>query len=196
MAAGFTSKRTAGLHMYFMKALHCRLPVAIHKRLYDRSYLSVLFGDFAVKWEDIFGLYCSSSQVLRTFSLCIFNISVHVALCKGFVFNDWFFEVVSVFGDLKLAGAKIVDFVHNFCLAFRDEIWMVYVRHRVFMEKHGLIPQDGSMPVSISGLFSLYLAGVVRLLGIDDVLGIRFGLHKFSLFVSGALNVVSIHIGI
>ncbi|KAG9300126.1 hypothetical protein G9A89_000866 [Geosiphon pyriformis] len=221
MAVGFTSKRTAGLCTYFIKALYHRLPVAVCKCLYDRSYPSViclycgcveildhvfscdsdfashgrLLGDFAVKWEGISGLHCPSSYVLQTFSSCVFDISVCVALCKGFVFNDWFFEAVSVFGDLKLAGVKIVDFVHDFCLAFRDKIWLVCVKHHAFMEKHGLIPRDGSMPVSISGLSSLYLAGVVRLLGIDDALDIRFGLHKFSLFISGALNVVSVHIG-
>ncbi|KAG9286689.1 hypothetical protein G9A89_012239 [Geosiphon pyriformis] len=207
MAAGFTSKWTASLHTYFMKALHYRLPVAIYKCLYDKRYPSVVClhcgcvevsdhvfscdSDFA---KDISGLRCPFSHMLQTFSSCNFDTSVRVALCKGFVFNDWFFEAVSVFGDLKLAGAKIVDFVCDFCLAFRDEIWLVCVKHCAFMEKHGLIPQDSSMPVSISGLSSLYLAEVVRLLDIDDALGIRFGLHKFSLFVSGALNAVSVYI--
>ncbi|KAG9303195.1 hypothetical protein G9A89_000730 [Geosiphon pyriformis] len=221
MAVGFTSIQTTGLRMYFMKALYYRLPVTIRKHLYDRSYSSVvclfcesvevldhvfscdsdfancdqLLGDFVVKWKDISGLHGPSSCVLRTLFSCILNISVCVALCKGFVFNDWFFEVVSVFGDLKLAGTKIMDFVRNFCLAFRDEVWLVCVKHCAFMEKHGLIPRDGSVPVSISGLSSLYLAGVVRLLGINDALGIRFGLRKFSLFISGTLDVVFVYIG-
>ncbi|KAG9294187.1 hypothetical protein G9A89_021546 [Geosiphon pyriformis] len=198
MTADFTSIRTAGLHTYFMKALHHRLPVTIHKCLYNRSYPSVvcLYCEYVevLDHENIFGLYCPSSYVLRTLSSCVINTSVHVALCKSFVFNNWFFEVVSVFGDLKLAGVKIVDFVCDFCLAFRNKVWLVRVKHRAFMEKHGLIPRDGSMPAAISGLFSLYLAGIVRLLGIDDALGVKFGLCKFNLFISGALNAVSIHI--
>ncbi|KAG9294052.1 hypothetical protein G9A89_004920 [Geosiphon pyriformis] len=221
MTAGFTSIRTTGLRMYFMKALHHRLPVAICKHLYDRSYSSVvclfcgsvevsdhvfscdfdfashdwLLGDFVVKWEGISGLHSPSFCMLQTLSSCILDTLVCVALCKDFVFNNWFFEMVSVFGDLKLAGAKIVDFVHDFCLAFRDEVWLVCVKHCAFIKKHGLIPRDGSVPVSISGLSSLYLAGVVRLLGIDDALGVRFGLHKFSLFISDTSDVVSVHIG-
>ncbi|KAG9291522.1 hypothetical protein G9A89_021941 [Geosiphon pyriformis] len=189
MAASFTSIRTAGLHMYFMKALHYRLSVAIRKHLYDRSYPSVVC------------LYCGCVEVLDHVFFCDSDfvshnqLLVHVALYKGFVFNDWFSGAVFVFGDLKLAGAKIVDFVRDFCLAFRDKIWLVHVKHRVFMEKHGLIPRDGSMPVVISGLSSLYSAEIVKLLGIDDALGIRFGLCKFNLFISGALNAVSIHIG-
>ncbi|KAG9295592.1 hypothetical protein G9A89_000957 [Geosiphon pyriformis] len=186
MAAGFTSIRTAGLCMYFIKALHHRLPVAICKRLYDRSYLSVvcLYCECVEVSDHVFscisGLHCPFSHVLRTLSSCIVDTSVRVALCKGFVFNDWFFEVVSVFGDLKLAGAKIVDFVRDFCLAFRDKVWLVH----------------SSMPVTISGLSSLYSAGVVKLLGIDNALSVRFGLHKFNLFISGALNMVSIHIDV
>ncbi|KAG9300047.1 hypothetical protein G9A89_018324 [Geosiphon pyriformis] len=176
MAAGFTT-------------LHHRLPVAVCKCLYDRSYSSVVC------------LFCGSVEVSDHVFSCDSDFAncdrllVCVALCKGFVFNNWFFKAVSVFGDLKLAGAKIVDFVCNFCLAFRDEVWLVRVKHHAFMEKHGLIPRDSSVPVSISGLSSLYSAGVVRLLGIDNAFGIRFGLRKFSLFVSGTLNAVSVHIG-
>ncbi|KAG9305697.1 hypothetical protein G9A89_022619 [Geosiphon pyriformis] len=195
IAAGFTSMRTAGLRTYFMKALHYRLPVAIRKCLYDRSYPNVVCLYCGCVEEGISGLHCSFSHMLQTLSSCVFDTSVHVALYKGFVFNDWFFEAVSVFGDLKLAGTKIVDFVHDFCLAFRDEVWLVHVKHHVFMEKHGLIPQDSSMPVTISGLYFLYSAGVVKLLGIDDALDNRFGLHKFKLFISSTLNAVSIHIG-
>ncbi|KAG9302946.1 hypothetical protein G9A89_022363 [Geosiphon pyriformis] len=221
MAIGFTSIWTIGLSTYFMKALHHRLLVAVRKCLYDRSYPSViclfcgsvevldhvfscdsdfanrdwLFGDYVVKWEGIFGLHGPSFHVLRTLSSCIFDTLVCVALCKGFVFNDWFFETVSVFGDLKLAGVKIVDFVYDFCLAFRDEVWLVYVKHCAFMEKHELIPRDGFVLISISGLSSLYSAGVVRLLGIDKALDIKFGLCKFSLFVSGTLDAVSVYIG-
>ncbi|KAG9302011.1 hypothetical protein G9A89_021055 [Geosiphon pyriformis] len=132
MAAGFTSKQTADLCTYFMKALHCRLPVAIHKCLYDRSYPNVVC------------LYCGCVEVLDHVFSCDFDFAsrgrlfVRVALCKDFVFNDWFFEAVSVFGDLKLAGVKIVDFVHDFCLAFRDEIWLVCVKHHAFIKKHGV----------------------------------------------------------
>ncbi|KAG9307326.1 hypothetical protein G9A89_017154 [Geosiphon pyriformis] len=42
MTTGFTSKISANVCTYFMKALHYRLLVAVHKHLYNRSYLSVL----------------------------------------------------------------------------------------------------------------------------------------------------------
>ncbi|KAG9285424.1 hypothetical protein G9A89_010899 [Geosiphon pyriformis] len=42
MTTDYTSKALANMHTYFMKALHCRLPVAVHKCLYDKCYLSIL----------------------------------------------------------------------------------------------------------------------------------------------------------
>ncbi|KAG9305911.1 hypothetical protein G9A89_016564 [Geosiphon pyriformis] len=176
MAAGFTSKWTAGVSVVCLYCGCVKDSDHVFSCDFDFASRDRLLGNFVVKWEGISGLHCPFSHVLRTLSSCIFDTTVCVALCKDFVFNDWFFKVVSVFGNLKLVGANIVDFVRNFCLAFRDEIC--------------------SMPVSISGLSSLYLAGVVRLLGIDDALGVRFGLRNFSLFVSGALNAVSVYIGV
>ncbi|KAG9287448.1 hypothetical protein G9A89_023820 [Geosiphon pyriformis] len=49
MVSGFTSKNTAGVHMYFMKALHYWLPVAIHKCLYANSYSSGSVNAFVGK---------------------------------------------------------------------------------------------------------------------------------------------------
>ncbi|KAG9306403.1 hypothetical protein G9A89_018286 [Geosiphon pyriformis] len=39
------------------------------------------------------------------------NGVVFTALCKGVVFNDWFLEAVSIFGDSKIAGHLVIDFV-------------------------------------------------------------------------------------
>ncbi|KAG9287709.1 hypothetical protein G9A89_004112 [Geosiphon pyriformis] len=44
------------------------------------------------------------------------------ALCKDFVFKDWLYKAASVFRDSKVVGQKVMDFVHDFCLAFREEV--------------------------------------------------------------------------
>ncbi|KAG9287393.1 hypothetical protein G9A89_023765 [Geosiphon pyriformis] len=59
-----------------------------------------------------------------------------------------------------------------------------YLPYMAVMEKSGLILPDGSVPVSVSGLLVVLLAGVVRLLGIVDAFGVSFGFHKFCLFFS------------
>ncbi|KAG9288511.1 hypothetical protein G9A89_015717 [Geosiphon pyriformis] len=90
LAFGFTSMCTAGCHTYFIKALHHWFSVAVHKRLYDRRYPSVvclfcgdvetsdhiflcpqdavdhahLLGAHVSAWEALSGLSCSSSCVL------------------------------------------------------------------------------------------------------------------------------------
>ncbi|KAG9289152.1 hypothetical protein G9A89_022461 [Geosiphon pyriformis] len=204
MAAGPTSKHTAGICTYFMKALHYRLPVAVRKHFYDRGYPSViclfcgcvevsdhvfscdadaaicvcLLKNYATIWENISSLHHSISSVLQFLFSCVLNTSFRIALCKEFVFKKWFYEAVSMFGDSKSAGVKVVTFV---CALS-------------FIEKHNLIPRDGSLPDSKSGLSFVYSAGVIRLLSIDVALGISFGFRRFSLFISNAFDAVSVSI--
>ncbi|KAG9284843.1 hypothetical protein G9A89_003766 [Geosiphon pyriformis] len=76
MAPGFTSRLTAGTHTYFMKALHCQLPVAVQKHLYDKCYPSVLC------------LYCGNVEVSNHVfssvvdeSICHYLLDVYAAVC-------------------------------------------------------------------------------------------------------------------
>ncbi|KAG9290750.1 hypothetical protein G9A89_011713 [Geosiphon pyriformis] len=90
-----------------------------------------------------------------------------MALCKGFVFSNWYHEFVSVYKDPK-----------------------------AIMEKNKLIPCDGSIPVTISGFSTWLSAGVIRLLGIADALGISFEYCKHCLFYAGVGDMVSVHISV
>ncbi|KAG9298482.1 hypothetical protein G9A89_003950 [Geosiphon pyriformis] len=196
LAAGSTSMRTAGYQTYFIKALYCRLLVAVRKRLYDRRYPSVMcfycadveFLDhvfYCSHDKDLFGLSQSSSDVSQLLATCGSKFEVGVTLFKGFVFNNWYHESVSVFKNPKVGARKIVDFVRGLCLAFRDDIWLC-----------GLIPRNGSTPAFVSGLPMVFLAGVVRLLGVAKAFGVGFGFHKFCPFFLDIKDLVSVHIGI
>ncbi|KAG9305024.1 hypothetical protein G9A89_007427 [Geosiphon pyriformis] len=222
MAAGFTSVQTAGFWTYFMKTLHCHLLVAVHKHLYNKYYPSVvcLFcGNIEVlnhvfscffeaaghaqlmdihvdAWAARSGLSHSSLCVSQLLSTCIFNVTIGMALYKGFVFNDLYHESVSVYKDPKVVVFNVVNFVYKFCLAFHDKIWLVYARHWAIMEKNRLILHDGSVPVSVSGFASRFLAGVIRLLGVADALGISFRFHKPCLFFAGISDMVSVGINV
>ncbi|KAG9295823.1 hypothetical protein G9A89_009052 [Geosiphon pyriformis] len=220
MAAGFTSKRTAGFWTYFIKALHHWLSVAMCKWLYDKHYPSVvclfcsdvevsdhvfscsfdangraqLLDAHAAVWDVYSGLDHFSSGVSQLMSTCVSDISVSTALCKGFVFKNWFCESVSVFKDSRIAGQNIVAFVHEFSLAFWKNIWLVRAKHRAFMEKNGLILCDGSVLVSISGLSLGLSSNVTWLLGVVEAIDIGFGFCKFCLFFLGTEGEVSVYI--
>ncbi|KAG9295134.1 hypothetical protein G9A89_006115 [Geosiphon pyriformis] len=222
MAANFMSKHTAGTRSYFMKALHHQLPVVIHKHLYNKCYSSVvclfcgdvevsdhvficisnmavrahLLNSHAVIWKSFSGLAWSSLCIIQLMSPGASNGVVFTTLCKGVVFNSWFLETVSIFGDSKIAGRLVVDFVWNFCLAFRDEVWLVHAKHRTLMKKNGLIPKDSSMPVFVSGLSTTFSAGVVKLLGISEAFSVSSGLCKACLFFFGIGNLAFVHIDI
>ncbi|KAG9288279.1 hypothetical protein G9A89_021310 [Geosiphon pyriformis] len=220
MAAGFTSKWTAGFRTYFMKALHHQLPVVVRKQLYNKHYSSVvcLFcGDVEVSdhafscpfdadgharllnvhvaiWGVHSGLAYFFSGVLQLLSTCVFNISVSTALCKGFVFKDWFRKSVSVFKDSRKASQNIVAFVYEFSLAFWEDIWLVHAKHRAFMEKNGLILCNGSASVPISGLFLRLSSSMTQLLGVAKAIGVGFRFRKSCLFFLGIGSEVSVHI--
>ncbi|KAG9292783.1 hypothetical protein G9A89_006344 [Geosiphon pyriformis] len=91
------------------------------------------------------------------------TVSVHVLLA-----------FISV-ADSKVAAQNIASFVHDFCLTFQDDIWLICTKHQTIMEKSGLILSDSSVSVSVSGLLVVFSAGVIRLLGIADVFGVSFG---------------------
>ncbi|KAG9307233.1 hypothetical protein G9A89_017061 [Geosiphon pyriformis] len=222
MATGFTSNISANVHSYFMKTLHYQLPVAVRKWLYNRLYPSVLClycGDVEVSdhvfsckvddsawhrlldshmnsWETLSGSSVSSSVLLQLLLSCVLGSSVSMALYKGFVFDKWFGKAVSVFHNPKVACLEVVNFARSLGLAFRDEIWLVQAKHCAYMEKHGLIPLDGSSPISVSGLISQLSAGVVDLLGIDKAFGVYFGFRKSYMFFSGIGDSASVYIAV
>ncbi|KAG9298755.1 hypothetical protein G9A89_012823 [Geosiphon pyriformis] len=172
-------------------------------RLYDKKYPSVMClfcGDVEIS-NHVFSCPFDAGNHAwlmnahaSSLSACTSNAVVGAVICKGFVFNKWYHKFFSVFKDSKTAAQNIVAFVHDFCLVFYDDIWLVRVKHRAVMEKGGLIPRDGSIPVSVSGFSSVLSSNMIRLLGIADTNDIGFGFRKSSLFFSGIGNLVLVHI--
>ncbi|KAG9290584.1 hypothetical protein G9A89_020954 [Geosiphon pyriformis] len=198
IATGFTSRLTADTQTYFMKTLYHQLSMAVRKHIYNKCYSSVLclycgkiemsdhvfscvVDDSArhqvlesciFSWEMLSGLSLFSLGILQLLSTCALDFLVFLALYKGFVFNGWLWEVISIFPDSKVVGVKIADFVQSICLAFRNNIWLVHAKYWVFMEKNDLIPADGSITILVSGLVSGFSAGVIKLLVLCVFLGI------------------------
>ncbi|KAG9291937.1 hypothetical protein G9A89_004875 [Geosiphon pyriformis] len=208
MAAGFTSRPLANVCTYFMKALYHQLPVVIQKCLYNRLYPSVLClycGNvevsnhvFSYKIDDfaVSGLFYSFLGILQLLSLCVSDFSLFMAFYKGFIFNDWFCEAVTIFQDPKIAGLEIIKFVCSFSLDFRNNVWSVYAKHCAFMKKNRLISLSGLVLISVSGLASGLLVGIVKLLGIANAFGVHFGFCKSCLFFLDISDLVLVHIAV
>ncbi|KAG9301951.1 hypothetical protein G9A89_020995 [Geosiphon pyriformis] len=208
MTTSFTSKISANAHSYFIKALHHRLPVAVRKWLYNRLYPSVLClycGDVKVSdhvfsckiddsaWRRLLDSHMNSWETLSGSSV---SFSVLLQLLSSCVLGSSFSEAVSVFYNPKVACLEVINFACSLDLAFRNEIWLVQAKHHAYMEKHGLIPLDGSSPISVSGLTSRLSAGVVDLLGIDEALGVHFGFRKSCMFFSSIGDSASVYIAV
>ncbi|KAG9293590.1 hypothetical protein G9A89_005593 [Geosiphon pyriformis] len=210
MATGFASRLTADTHTYLMKALYCQLPVAVWKHIYNKCYPSVLclycgkvkISDYVFSCvvddlahhQSLSGLSLLFLVVLQFMLTCALDLLVFSALYKGFVFNEWLQEAVTVFHDSKIVGVKITDFMCSLCSTFRNDIWLVHTKHRVFIEKNSLILVDGSIPIPVFGLVLRLLPSVVKLLGVTEAFGILFSFHKSCLFFSGIGDIVFVNI--
>ncbi|KAG9290568.1 hypothetical protein G9A89_020938 [Geosiphon pyriformis] len=131
MVTGFISIQMAGFRTYFMKALHHHLSVAVE--ISDHVFSCSSDADNCTSLLDTYAALLST---------CISDVTVSTALCKGFVFGNWYHESVSVYKNPKVTVVNIVNFT--------------------IMEKNKLIPHDGSIPVTVSGFSMWLLAGVIR----------------------------------
>ncbi|KAG9298518.1 hypothetical protein G9A89_018877 [Geosiphon pyriformis] len=146
MPAGYTSRTTTGLCTYLMKALHRKLSVAVRKRLYDRSYLSVLcihcrevdFSDHSFVchldflmhqsliskhfslWKSLTRTNLSSSVVLQSLASSVSDVGLYTVLCKSLVFEDWLADAKASFVDTKLAMSNLVKFVWSLVVGHRE----------------------------------------------------------------------------
>ncbi|KAG9286340.1 hypothetical protein G9A89_014506 [Geosiphon pyriformis] len=112
MLSDFMSRASAILYTYLIKVVHRKLPVAVHKRLYDKCYpgvLCLMCSDFELSdhvftcqseaalhtdilldritlWKLLLvGCFSASSPMLRTLLAGCHNSGVYMRLCKGFV---------------------------------------------------------------------------------------------------------------
>ncbi|KAG9307264.1 hypothetical protein G9A89_017092 [Geosiphon pyriformis] len=75
MATGFISRLTADTRTYLMKTLHCQLPVAVWKRIYDKCYPSVLC------------LYCDEIEVSDHVFSCMVDDLAHCQVLESSIGN-------------------------------------------------------------------------------------------------------------
>ncbi|KAG9288782.1 hypothetical protein G9A89_023079 [Geosiphon pyriformis] len=199
MAAGHTSKSTADVCSFLIKALHHQLPVAVHHVFSCKADVSArlqILDTCSKSWMVLSGLSHSSSCMLQLLSSCASDVSVFTVLSKEFVFIKWLHEAISVFKYHKAAGSTIVEFMRSLSFAFRNNIWLVRVKHCVFMERNNLIPLDSLVPILVPGSASRFSAGVVRLLGVAEAFGVHFGFCKQCSFFSGVSDSVSVCIAV
>ncbi|KAG9297861.1 hypothetical protein G9A89_006802 [Geosiphon pyriformis] len=162
----------------------------------NASACTQLVDIHASAWEAYTGFSRSSSCVIQLLSNCVSGVVVDTALCKNFVFNDWYHESVAVFKDSKVVVLTIMDFVCKFCFAFWEEVWLGCAKYRSLMKRNGLILRNGFLPFSVIGFSKLLSAGVVKLLGITVAFGISFGFCKSCLFFSDIGDMFSVHIDV
>ncbi|KAG9303926.1 hypothetical protein G9A89_005836 [Geosiphon pyriformis] len=89
MLSGFTDRKLANLHTYLIKAVYRQLPMAIRKRLYNKSYPGVLclLCD-KIKLSDHSFTYSDNSGLCRNILVEAANMDLYTAICKDFVLRN------------------------------------------------------------------------------------------------------------
>ncbi|KAG9300884.1 hypothetical protein G9A89_015340 [Geosiphon pyriformis] len=87
--------------------------------------------------------------------------------------------------EIGLGSKALVTNLHGDVDWHRDEVWLVRVSHHALMEKHGLIPRDGSVLGLVCGLSSLFSVEVIKMLGITKAFDISSGFCASCLFFAG-----------
>ncbi|KAG9296724.1 hypothetical protein G9A89_001356 [Geosiphon pyriformis] len=207
----FTSRKSANLHMYLMKAVYRWLPVAVKKKLYSRGYPGVLcllcskveFFDHvftcsgnsglyenilveaADKWMSMSGLSSSSlSAILLLLSSCSSDVSLYIAVCQDFGMKDWF------------AKAILVEFIRFMVKLQHTQIWTVRTKHKADMKKADLVGDNSVIFGLFSSVVSMLLAGVVHMFGVIKSFAIKFGRCKLCYFFSGLSGNAFVTIGV
>ncbi|KAG9306084.1 hypothetical protein G9A89_015988 [Geosiphon pyriformis] len=215
MLSEFTSKKLANLCTYLMKTVYKWLPITVRKNLYKKSYPGVLClmcgemklsdhvftcsGNFGLckdilvkatkKWLSMSGLSSlSASAILLLFLSCSLDVSLYMAVCKGFVIGNWYAEAVLVFERKKEAVPVLVKFIRFVVELYHDKIWAIRAKHRVNMEKTGLIGNNGLISGLSGSVVSRLSAGVVHMLSVIEFFAVRFGRRKLCQFFSGLDN--------
>ncbi|KAG9304581.1 hypothetical protein G9A89_020145 [Geosiphon pyriformis] len=206
------TSRFSVLQSYLIKAVHHHLPVAVRKRLYDKNYPGVLcllcrevelpdyvffcvinanvhnkiLAETAAFWVSLMDSCVSlSSAVLWFLGCCSSDISLYLAICKGFVMSNWCLEAIEILENRKLAVGIVVNFLRSIAEMHYCRVWLIRSSYKVSMEKVGLVGNNRII-LGLSYCKTAVLSdGMVQLLGVLGLFSVSFGHCRPNLFFSG-----------
>ncbi|KAG9291166.1 hypothetical protein G9A89_013038 [Geosiphon pyriformis] len=199
MLSGSMCRASAALCMYFMKAVHFKLSVAVQKRLYNKDYFGVLClfcGDVELPDHGFICVKDASvwSDILGNFGVS--DVGLYSVFCKGFVLKSWMDEAIASLGDKKKAAIVVIDFVCCLAESYRMNLWLFRTKFRSDIERSGLIGDDIVVASALGVGVLPFLVGTVHLTGVLDSLDVGFGFKDRFLFLSGAVHRVSVSISV
>ncbi|KAG9292501.1 hypothetical protein G9A89_001574 [Geosiphon pyriformis] len=179
MLSEFTSRKSANLRTYLMKTFS--------------DYVFACFGDSglrgnilveaAEKWMSMSGLLSSfPSAILLLLSSCSLNVDLYTLVCKSFVIRNWYAEAVSIFERKEKAIQTLVEYIRT--------------KHKVKIEKTGLVEDNGVVSGLFSSVVSTLSASIVHMLGVIKSFAIRFDRCKLCHFFSGLDGDTFVTIGV
>ncbi|KAG9294853.1 hypothetical protein G9A89_008545 [Geosiphon pyriformis] len=189
MLTGFTSRKSATLHMYIMKAVHYRLPdVDIWKKVLSKAFA---FWAFLVDTHSLF-----PSAVSWVLDLCYSDVGLYSIICKSFVLKKWCEKTIGVFNRKDKAVNFVVDLVGRLIKLHHSKVWLLRSELRVCIEKAGLVGNSGMLLSLSCYVNSVLLDSVIRFLSVLKFFAVSFGYCKLCLFFFGLDSDLCINIGV
>ncbi|KAG9295041.1 hypothetical protein G9A89_017835 [Geosiphon pyriformis] len=196
MLSGSTCQVTTALHMYFIKAVHFKLLVAVRKRLYSKDYPGVVCLFCGNVELPNYGFTCVKNAFVWWETLVVSDVGLYLVFCKGFVLKSWMDEAIASLSNKKKVAFVVVDFVHHLAKSHKTNLWLFRTKFRFDMERSGLIDDDVFVASALSVGVLPFLASMVHLTSVLDSLDVGFGFRNRFLFLSGAVYRVSVSISV
>ncbi|KAG9304333.1 hypothetical protein G9A89_019895 [Geosiphon pyriformis] len=123
------------------------------------------------------GFFSSVTMALRSYFMKALYYGLYMALAKGFVLKEWVVDTVCLLSPGSDRGLLVINLVCEFAEDHQSSIWILTTKLRVYYKKHSLLPKDGFVFLTISGLVSVWFCKMVFDFGVRLGVHVCFGLY-------------------
>ncbi|KAG9288973.1 hypothetical protein G9A89_015522 [Geosiphon pyriformis] len=112
-------------------------------------------------------------------------MGLYTTIYKSFVLKNWCAETTLVFEKKEKTALALVEYVRFVVELFCTKIWLIRFKHRMDIEKTGLVKDGGMVSGLLHCLVSMLLDEIVCMLGVLESFAVNFGKHRMCYFFSG-----------
>ncbi|KAG9287656.1 hypothetical protein G9A89_024006 [Geosiphon pyriformis] len=153
--------------------------------VYGKEMLNILNSDkFSNICNSLLGVWSDYIEIYTDGSLKNAGSVEVAAICKGFVLRNWYAEAVLVFEKKEKAALVLVEYIRFVIELHYTRVWIVRAKHRVNMEKTGLIGDNNMISDLFHCMVSMLSIGVVYMFGVMESFAVRFSRCKLCYFFS------------
>ncbi|KAG9300972.1 hypothetical protein G9A89_005030 [Geosiphon pyriformis] len=118
--------------------------------------INSLISDMIKTWTNLPGIGDFNCAVIYSLHDAELSDGLYMALAKGFVLKEWVANIAYLLGPGSDGDLLVINLVCEFAEGHQFFIWILTAKLRVYYKKYGLLPRDGFVFLTISGLASMW----------------------------------------